>query len=130
MDNYEYNELLKKLQTKIENIQKIIQPEVLKKRVKQIESLEESPEFWSNAKKAGELQKEKNSIKSILEKFYNAKNALDDAKDLLNTKIQEYIKKYRDGKSIQNMAGKNILFVDEGLNTGLTMMGCIKYKKD
>ena len=89
MDNYEYNELLKKLQTKIENIQKIIQPEVLKKRVKQIESLEESPEFWSNAKKAGELQKEKNSIKSILEKFYNAKNALDDAKDLLEMANEE-----------------------------------------
>lgn len=89
MDNYEYNELLKKLQIKIENIQKIIEPEKLQKRIKEIESLEKSPEFWSDAKKAGELQKEKNSKKSILEKFQNAKNALDDAKDLLQMADEE-----------------------------------------
>jgi len=48
------------------------------------------------------------------------------ASSIYNTKIQDYIKKYRDKKTISNMNGKNILFVDEGLNTGLTMMACIK----
>ncbi len=83
MDSYEYNELLKKLETKIENIKKIIEPEKLKQRLEQIQSMESSADFWSDAKKAAELQKEKNSKKSILEKFNKAKNALDDAKDLL-----------------------------------------------
>ena len=50
----------------------------------------------------------------------------DIAKKQYNTNIQHYIKKYRDGKSIISMQNKNVLFVDEGLNTGLTMMACIK----
>ena len=89
MDSYEYNELLKKLQTKIENIQKIIEPEKLQKRIDEIEELESGSDFWSDAKKAGTLQKEKNSKKSILEKFINAKNALEDAKDLLEMANEE-----------------------------------------
>ena len=41
-------------------------------------------------------------------------------------KIKKNISKYRDGKKIIDMKGKNVLLVDEGLNTGLTMMVCIK----
>lgn len=48
------------------------------------------------------------------------------ANDKYNKEIKEYITQYRDGKQIINMEGKNILLVDEGLNTGLTMMACIK----
>ena len=55
-----------------------------------------------------------------LEKIYKK------AKDIYKTNIQEYIKQYRGGNKIIDMHGKNILFVDEGLNTGLTMMACIK----
>ncbi len=40
--------------------------------------------------------------------------------------IKNYIKNYRNGKNIINMKEKNVLLVDEGLNTGLTMMACIK----
>jgi putative phosphoribosyl transferase len=43
-----------------------------------------------------------------------------------NEDMQEYKQKYREGKDIIYMKGKNILLVDEGLNTGLTMMACIK----
>ncbi len=43
-----------------------------------------------------------------------------------DNEIQEYIKYYRGGKSIVEMDGKNVLLVDEGLNTGSTMMACIK----
>jgi len=89
LDDYEYNELLKKLQTKIDNIEKIISPDILEKRIKEIEEMESSADFWSDAKKAGELQKEKNSKKSILEKFNSAKNALNDAKDLLEMANEE-----------------------------------------
>jgi putative phosphoribosyl transferase len=40
--------------------------------------------------------------------------------------ISKYIEIYRDGRQIIEMKGKNVLLVDEGLNTGLTMMACIK----
>ena len=64
-----------------------------------------------------------NILKSFnlnLEKIYKKSEALY-KKDIL-----KYKEKYRDGKDIVDMAGKNILLVDEGLNTGLTMMACIK----
>ncbi len=89
MDSYEYNELLKKLQAKIDNIRKIIEPKKLQKRIEEIERLESGSDFWSDVKKAGTLQKEKNTKKSILEKFTNAKNALEDAKDLLEMANEE-----------------------------------------
>ncbi len=89
MDSYEYNELLKKLQAKIDNIRKIIEPKKLQKRIEEIERLESGSDFWSDAKKAGTLQKEKNTKKSILEKYTNAKNALEDAKDLLEMANEE-----------------------------------------
>ena len=41
--------------------------------------------------------------------------------DLSNT-----VCKFRKGKKLKDFANKNILFVDEGLNTSLTMMACIK----
>jgi putative phosphoribosyl transferase len=40
--------------------------------------------------------------------------------------ISEYKMKYRQGLDILDLKGKNVLLVDEGLNTGLTMMACIK----
>ncbi len=89
MDSYEYNELLKKLQAKIDNIRKIIEPKKIQKRIEEIERLESGSDFWSDAKKAGTLQKEKNTKKSILEKYTNAKNALEDAKDLLEMANEE-----------------------------------------
>jgi putative phosphoribosyl transferase len=55
-----------------------------------------------------------------LETIYNR------AKESYNLYIKKYIEEYRNGKNIINMSKKNILFVDEGLNTGLTMMACIK----
>ncbi len=89
MDNYEYNELLKKLSIKIENIQKIIDPQKLESRVKEIEDMENSNEFWNDAKKAGVLQKEKNFANSMLSKFNEAKTALEDTKELLEMSNDE-----------------------------------------
>ena len=46
LDSYEYNELLKKLQTKVENIGSIVKPEEIKARLKEIEATEQDPDFW------------------------------------------------------------------------------------
>jgi peptide chain release factor 2 len=82
LDSYEYTELLKKLETKIDNIAQIIKPEEMKKRLKEIEALESNADFWSDAKKAAKIAKEKTSLNSIYERFQKAKNALHDTKDI------------------------------------------------
>ena len=89
MDSYEYSELLKKLEQKIENIQNIIKPDQIKKRLKEIEKMENSPDFWNDAKKAGEVQKEKNRLERILHRFEEAKNAVNDAKELFELATDE-----------------------------------------
>lgn len=40
--------------------------------------------------------------------------------------VLKYIQRYRKGDRLSNLHNKNILLVDEGLNTSLTMMACIK----
>ncbi len=82
MDNYEYSELLKELEIKRQNIEKIMQPPRLKERILEIADLEQAKEFWEDTKRAGELQKEKKRCERQLEKYNTAKAALDDAKEL------------------------------------------------
>ena len=55
-----------------------------------------------------------------LEKIYKKSDAL------YLKKIIKYKEQYRDGKDMVNLEDKNVLLIDEGLNTGLTMMACIK----
>ncbi len=50
----------------------------------------------------------------------------DKSKYMYLNDIQEYKAKYRNSLDIIDLANKNVLLVDEGLNTGLTMMACIK----
>lgn len=40
--------------------------------------------------------------------------------------IAKYKAKYRNNTELINLENRNVLLVDEGLNTGLTMMACIK----
>ncbi|MCI5633180.1 peptide chain release factor 2 [Helicobacter sp.] len=82
MDTYTYGELLKELETKCNNIEKIMQPESLKARIAEIENLEQTKEFWEDSKRAGDLQKEKKRCERQLDKYKTAKNALDDAQEL------------------------------------------------
>lgn len=82
MDNYEYTELLKTLNTKVENIAGVVKPESIKARLKEIEELENDQNFWQDIAKAGAIGKEKTKISNILNNFLNAKSAVDDAKDL------------------------------------------------
>ncbi len=53
-------------------------------------------------------------------------NIFKKAKDIYNSNVQQHVSKYRNGDRIVDVTGKNVLIVDEGLNTGLTMMACIK----
>ena len=82
LDSYEYNELLKKLQTKVENIGSIVKPDEIKARLKEIEAIEQDPDFWQDIAKAGALNKEKTKISNMLAKFSDAHQAVSDAKEL------------------------------------------------
>ncbi len=48
------------------------------------------------------------------------------AKDIYENELLISIKEYRNKNALENLKNKNVLLVDEGLNTGLTMMACIK----
>ncbi|MEA2049325.1 MAG: phosphoribosyltransferase family protein [Campylobacterota bacterium] len=60
------------------------------------------------------------SFKLDLEKIYKQ------ADEKYNKEIKSYKAKYRNSLDIISLDNKNVLLVDEGLNTGLTMMACIK----
>ncbi|QCD45306.1 peptide chain release factor 2 [Campylobacter mucosalis] len=82
MDNYEYTELLKSLNTKIKNIAGVIKPDEISKRLDEISELENDVSFWQDIARAGAIGKEKAKLNAMLEKFNSAKNALNDAKEL------------------------------------------------
>ncbi|MDY6057216.1 MAG: peptide chain release factor 2, partial [Campylobacter lanienae] len=84
MDNYEYNELLKSLKIKIDNIAKVINPSSIESRLSEIESLEQDPSFWSDIELASQIGKEKTKLNLMLSKFQNAQNALNDATELFD----------------------------------------------
>ncbi len=48
------------------------------------------------------------------------------SKNVYENKILKYIQQYRKGEKLADLHNKNVLLVDEGLNTSLTMMACIK----
>jgi len=89
LDSYEYLEILKQLQKKIENIKNIIKPSKIEARLKEIEKEENLPDFWNDTKKAGLIQKEKNKLLSILQKYKEAKSALEDTKELFELAEKE-----------------------------------------
>ncbi len=89
LDSYEYNELLKELSTKIDNIRQIVAPEKLESRLKEIEEIEQGADFWNDAKNAAKIQQEKNKILSILKKYHDAAGAVEDARELLEMATAE-----------------------------------------
>lgn len=84
MDNYEYNELLKKLFKKLENIEQIIKPEEKKARLEEIENLEKDPSFWQENQEQVKVSREKSKIIALLKHFSEAKKALLDASSLFS----------------------------------------------
>ena len=82
MDAFEYSELVKELENKLDNIKKILNPEKIEKRLKEINELENSPDFWNDVKTSSKIQKEKNLLQKKLNTYLQAKQMLDDNKDM------------------------------------------------
>lgn len=82
MDSYEFKELLKELSNKIKNVEKIIKPDELKKRVEEILEEQNDPKLWEDTKRASNLAREKSRASALLTKFESAKNLLNDSLEL------------------------------------------------
>jgi len=98
MDNYEYTELLKNITTKMQNITGVVEPEKLQARLREIEELENDPEFWSDAANAAKIQKEKTQLSRKLQKYEIAHSAVTDAQELY-----EMAKEESDEETIQTL---------------------------
>jgi putative phosphoribosyl transferase len=48
------------------------------------------------------------------------------SKQVYEESITQRVSRFRHGEKIEKLENKNVLIVDEGINTGLTMMACIK----
>ncbi len=82
MDNYEYSELLKLLNKKLENIKNILKPEKLNERLKEIQELEAQQDFWNDVETATKIGIEKNRLLGSLNKFNKANEALSGSNEL------------------------------------------------
>ncbi len=89
MDTYEYSELLKLLNKKLENIKNILKPDDLNIRLKEIETLESSQEFWSDVENATKIGIEKNRILGKLSKFNKVSDALNGTNELYELACEE-----------------------------------------
>ncbi|WP_297441919.1 peptide chain release factor 2 [Sulfurimonas sp.] len=89
MDNYEYTELLKNITLKMQNITGVVEPEKIKQRLVEIESLENLQDFWNDAANAAKIQKEKTQLQRKLDKFNIAKNAVEDSVELYDMAKEE-----------------------------------------
>lgn len=89
MDAYEYSELLKLLNTKLQNITGILKPDDLNNRLKEIEELESAQDFWNDVDNATKIGIEKNRILSKLSKFNKANDALIGTNDLYELANEE-----------------------------------------
>ncbi len=82
MDAYEYSQILKLLNTKLENIESILKPDLLKIRLDEIIKLEADQNFWNDVANATKIGIEKNRILSKLSKFNKANEALSGTNEL------------------------------------------------
>lgn len=82
MDAYEYSELLKLLNTKLNNIKGILKPELLNQRLDEIKEEEASQDFWNNIENATKIGIEKNRILGKLSKFNKANDSLQGTNEL------------------------------------------------
>jgi len=63
----------------MENITNIVKPDVLRARLKEIEEMQQDPNFWNDAANAGKISQEKTKTERILATYDNAYNAVQDA---------------------------------------------------
>lgn len=98
MDHYEYNELLKTLTIKMQNVTDVVRPQEITARLNQIEALENSDGFWNDVTNAGIVQKEKTQAERKLAKYSKTFHTLGDAKD-----IYEMAKEEGDEETIESL---------------------------
>jgi len=101
MDHYEYSELLKTLDTKMQNISNIVRPQDIQTRLNEIEVMENDQDFWNDAANAATIQKEKTQLERKLDKFNKASSTLSDAEDLY-----EMAKEEKDDDTIETLFGE------------------------
>ena len=89
MDTYEYSELLKTLNTKIENIKNIVKPDEIQRRLHAIEEMQQEVSFWDDAQSASKVSQEKTKKERILKKYSEAKTAVMDALDIFEMAKEE-----------------------------------------
>lgn len=89
MDAYEYRELLKKLNTKVSNIQGILKPDEIEARLKEIQTDEAQQEFWSDVENATKIGIEKNRLLSKLAKYKKAYEAIEGTNELFELASEE-----------------------------------------
>ncbi|PKN15457.1 MAG: peptide chain release factor 2, partial [Deltaproteobacteria bacterium HGW-Deltaproteobacteria-24] len=89
MDAYEYSELLKLLNKKLNNIRDILKPEQLNARLKEIEALEAEQDFWNDVENATKIGIEKNRVLGKLNKFNKANKALKDTNELYEMAVDD-----------------------------------------
>jgi peptide chain release factor 2 len=89
LDSYEYGELLKTLEQKIDNIESIIKPDDIQKRLDEIGEIENDPSFWNEPDDVAKVQKEKSQKSTILKKFQEARDELINSKDLFELAKEE-----------------------------------------
>ncbi len=89
MDNYEYSELLKELNSKVENVRNILKPDYINERLSEIAVLESSEELWKKPEAVAELQKEKRKLETSFDKLKKLESALSDAEELFKMAIDE-----------------------------------------
>ena len=82
MDAYEYSELLKLLNTKLNNIKGILKPDDLNQRLDEIKEEESAQDFWNNIENATKSGIEKNRILGKLSKFNKANDSLKGTNEL------------------------------------------------
>jgi peptide chain release factor 2 len=106
MDAYEYSELLKSLTIKMDNIKNIVKPDLLQERLKEIEEMQQDPDFWNDAANAGKISQEKTKAERILATYNNAYDAVHDASEYFELSKAENDEEtlemlYEDAQSLQ-----------------------------
>ncbi len=106
MDAYEYSELLKSLTIKMDNIKNIVKPDTLQARLKEIEEMQQDPDFWNDAANAGKISQEKTKTERILVTYNNAYDAVHDASEYFELSKAEGDEEtlemlYEDAESLQ-----------------------------
>ena len=112
MDHYEYGELLKTLDTKMQNISNIVRPDDIRTRLGEISELENDQDFWNDASAAAVVQKEKTQLERKLEKFEKASELVNDTSELY-----EMAKEEKDDETIETLFSEA-----DDLNQGVNAM--------